>query len=98
MSLPTSLKTLTRIQSDRIKLLTHLILHTGTDLLKCAEPLKSADLKSTDDGSPPMVRDLEEVTKPHVMELKNPKSWSILQEMFHVRRYMELVEFEGNGK
>jgi hypothetical protein len=62
-------------------------MHTGADLLL-----------SVDTGSSPMVRDLEEVTKPHIQELKNPKSWSILQEMFGVRRYMELVEFEGNGK
>jgi hypothetical protein len=62
-------------------------MHTGTDLLT-----------SVDTGSPPMVKDLEEVTKPYVAELKNPKSWSILQEMFTTRRYMELVEFEGNGK
>ena len=62
-------------------------MHTGTDLLS-----------SVDTGSAPMARDLEEVTKPYVQELKNPKSWSILQEMFSARRYMELVEFEGNGK
>lgn len=62
-------------------------MHTGTDLLI-----------SVDTGSAPMVKDLEEVTKPYVAELKNPKSWSILQEMFTTRRYMELVEFEGNGK
>ena len=68
-------------------LLTHLIMHTGTDLLI-----------SVDTGSAPMVKDLEEVTKPYVAELKNPKSWSILQDMFTTRRYMELVEFEGNGK
>ena len=62
-------------------------MHTGTDLLI-----------SVDTGSAPMVKDLEEVTKPYVAELKNPKSWSILQDMFTTRRYMELVEFEGNGK
>ena len=62
-------------------------MHTGTDLLI-----------SVDTGSSPMVKDLEEVTKPYVAELKNPKSWPILQDMFTTRRYMELVEFEGNGK
>ena len=62
-------------------------MNTGTELLI-----------SVDTGSAPMVKDLEEVTKPYVSELKNPKSWSILQEMFTTRRYMELVEFEGNGK
>ena len=62
-------------------------MHTGTDLLV-----------SVDTGCAPMVKDLEEVTRPYIGELKNPKSWSILQDMFTTRRYMELVEFEGNGR
>ena len=84
---PTSFMSLTRRWLDRITLLTHLIMHTGTDLLI-----------SVDTGCAPMVKDLEEVTRPYIGELKNPKSWSILQDMFTTRRYMELVEFEGNGR
>ena len=55
-------------------------------------------LISQDTGTTPMIKDLEEVTRPYTGELKNPKSWEILQDMFTARRYMELIEYEGYGK
>ena len=62
-------------------------MQTGSDLLI-----------SQDTGTTPMIKDLEEVTRPYTGELKNPKSWEILQDMFTARKYMELIEYEGYGK
>lgn len=74
-------------RTDRIALLTYLIMNTGNDLLT-----------SVDTGVIPTIKDFEEVTRPYTGELKNPKSWGILQDMFKARQYMEAIEYEGWGK
>ena len=76
----------------RIQLLTHIIMHTGTDLLTTSET-------SVLQPKPPILaKDLREVTEPYKTELRNTKSWSILEDMFGVRKYMEGVESGEYGK
>jgi len=55
-------------------------------------------LANAESQEPTTAQDLQEATRPHVSELKNGKSWEILQEIFNVRDLMERLNAGEIGK
>lgn len=69
----------TKKTSDRIHVLTHILLNAVGD----------TRTRSRKRSHPPSVADLELSTWRHVKEMQNPNAPEILEEMFKVRQLME---------